>query len=41
MNPMSRRRFVAVTVTGLTLGTGPRPARAAGPAVPSPAQWQA
>jgi iron(III) transport system substrate-binding protein len=41
MNPMSRRRFVAVTVTGLTFGTGPRPARAAGPVLPSPAQWQA
>lgn len=41
MLPMSRRRFLAATVTGLTLGARARPAPAAGPPVPSAAQWQA
>jgi iron(III) transport system substrate-binding protein len=37
----ARRRFLATTMTGLALAAGVRPARAAAPARPTPAQWQA
>ncbi len=40
MLPVSRRRFLAATMTGLALRARVSPARAAGPAVPSAAQWQ-
>jgi iron(III) transport system substrate-binding protein len=38
---VARRRFLATSMTGLALAAGIRPARAAGPAIPTPAQWQA
>lgn len=36
----TRRRFLATSMTGLALAAGLRPARAAGPTIPAPAQWQ-